>query len=519
MSLLLWPPTVPGIFVLPLVIPILIACVFLLPPHRRARIIGRKYVLPPGPKGSLLLGSLRPWLKARRNGALVSWLQEQAQYGEMTTLSMGTKTWVLLNSERVLNEIIAKRAGITHERPYFPIAGGLVSKKLRLFLQKTEQWREGRRLLHQLMTGEGLKVHSDLVEEASLGLLQAYLDEPNAWYVHNYRYPLAIIYRIVTGTTLRKTRGELEDLQKVTSTFLTSINSSLVDFFPQISVLPKHLQFWRRHWETMGDFHYSVFKHWWSELKGEHIPESSFVRKTMLGEYSGSDDQAMYITLFILTAGSDNPRMTMNAFLMACIAWPEPIQRMRLELDRICGADTYRLPGIEDVVSAPYTSAVMKEVLRWRPTVPLIPQRVSVEDFEFEGYRFPSGTEFLVNNISVCYSGFDDPASFKPERWLGEKDGKQNGAQSTNSGVEHNLWQFAFNAGRRSCVGYKLAQKEMFVAFSRLVYCFDFSPAGGFDDKELNAFAPGQPFPVRATVRSPAHERLIRNEAIKCGIW
>ncbi|KAI0099068.1 cytochrome P450 [Nemania sp. FL0031] len=437
----------------------------------------------------------------------------------MTTLSMGTKTWVLLNSERVLNEIIAKRAGVTHERPYFPIAGGLVSRNYRLFLQKTEKWREGRRLLHQLMMGEHSKAHSNLAEETSLGLLQAYLDEPNAWYAHNYRYPLAIIYRIVAGTTLQKSRGDMEELQKVTSTFLTSINSSLVDFFPQISVLPKPLQFWRGHWEAMGDFHYSVFKHWWLELKDEHIPESSFVRKTMLGEYAGSDDQAMYITLFILTAGSDNPRMTMNAFIMACIAWPEPIKRMRVELDRICSADASRLPAIEDLVSAPYTSAVIKEVLRWRPTVPLIPQRVLVEDLEFEGYRFPAGTEFLVNTISVCSHGFEDPASFKPERWLEEKGEKQNNNQPANSGVQHNLWQFAFNAGRRSCVGYKLAQKEMFIAFSRLVYCFDFAPAGGFDDKELNAFAPGQPFPVKVTVRSPAHERLIRNEAIKCGIW
>ncbi|KAI0478021.1 cytochrome P450 [Xylaria cf. heliscus] len=364
----------------------------LLPPHRRFRLASGKYVLPQGPKGSPLLGSLLPWLKARSNGLLIPWLQEQAQYGEMTTLSMGTRTWVLLNSQRVLNEIIAKRASVTHERPYFPIAGGLVSKDHRLFLQKTGEWREARRLLHQLMMGEGSKFHNGLAEEASLGLLRSYLDEPDTWYAHNYRFAIAIIYQIVTDTTLHKTTGELEGLQRVTSTFLTAINSSVVDFYPHISFLPKCLQFWRSHWETMGDFHYGVFKHWWSELKSTHIPKSSFVRKTMLGEYGGTDDQAMYITLFIITAGSDNPRMTLNAFIMTCIAWPEPMRRMRLELDNICGVETYRLPGLNDLTSAPYSSAVVKEVLRWRPTVPLIPQRVLVEDLEFEGYRFPRGT-------------------------------------------------------------------------------------------------------------------------------
>ncbi|KAI0860093.1 cytochrome P450 [Xylaria cubensis] len=410
---------------------------------------------------------------------MVSWLQQQAQYGEMTTLSMGTRTWVLLNSQRALNEIIAKRAKNTHEKPYFPVAGGLVSKDHRLFLQKTEQRKEGRRLLHQLMTGECSKLHSSLAEESSLELLKTYLDEPNAWYAHNYRSAISIMYRI-----------------GVTSTFLTSIKSSFVDFYPQISLLPKCLQFWRTHWESMGNFHYRVSRHWWSELEGSQIPESSFFRKTMLGEYKGSDDQAMYITLFILTAGSDNPRMTMNSFIMACLAWPEPIRRMRFELDSICGADAYRLPCMNDVASAPYSSAVVKEVLRWRPTVPLIPQRVLVEDLELERYKFPRGTEFLVNTIAVCANGFDKADSFKPERWLGDKEGKQDDSRS-NSG---------------------LAQKELFIAFSRLAYCFDFSPVGEFNDKELNVFAPGQLFPVRITARSPAHERLIRTEAAKCDI-
>ena len=63
-------------------------------------------------------------------------LVEQARYGEMTTLSVGTKTWVLLNSSRVANEIIAKRAAITHERPYFPVAGAVTG--ISIFMASTK---------------------------------------------------------------------------------------------------------------------------------------------------------------------------------------------------------------------------------------------------------------------------------------------------------------------------------------------------------------------------------------------
>lgn len=436
----------------------------------------------------------------------------------MTTLSMGTKTWVLLNTGRVVNEIVAKRASITHERPYFPIAGGLVSRNKRVFLQKTNEWREGRRLLHQMILGAGSKNYGHLVEAASIRLLKAYLDDPEAWYAHNYRFAVAIMYKVVTNTALHKSRAELEDLQKVTSTFLTSINSSFAEFFPQLNILPRCLQFWRPHWERMGTFHYNVFKHWWAGMRSLREPgaEPSFVRDTILKEYSGNEEQAMYLTMLVIVAGADNPRMTMNAWVMACLAYPEAMQLARDELDRVCGLEAHRLPSLDDLPDLPYMCAVVKEVLRWRPTVPLVPQRVLVEDLEFEGYRFPAGTEFLVNSVPVCNNGYYKPAEFCPERWLEENSNKEHGSKG---GVEQDLWQFAFSAGRRSCVGYKLAQKELFIAFARLAYCFDFSPMDKFDDTKLNAFNPGEPFPVKATVRSPAHERLIREAAGKCDTW
>lgn len=436
-------------------------------------------------------------------------LVKQARYGEMTTLSMGTKTWVLLNTGRVVNEIIAKRAALTHERPYFPVAGGLVSRNSRNFLKKTAAWRKCRRLHHQLMMGASSKNYGHLAEVESLGLLRAYLDEPGSWYDHHYRYSVAVMYKIITNGPLQKSRAELRDLQNVTSTFLTSINSCFVEFFPQLTWLPRPLQRWRPHWDEMGQYHYRTYKDWWAGMKKlASGDEPSFMRDTILETYPATENEAMYDTILAITAGADNPRMTMNAFVMACLAYPGVVQKAREEIDRICGADAERLPSLDDLPNLPYMCAVVKEVLRWRPTVPLIPQRVLVEDMEFEGYRFPAGTEFLTNSIPVCSDSHDRPAEFLPERWLGN-------STERGSGVEQDLWQFAFSGGRRSCVGYKLAQKELFIVFSRLIYCFDITAAGDFDDEVLNAFKVGEPFPVKVAVRSSGHERLIRAEAVK----
>ena len=69
-------------------------------------------------------------------------------------------------------------------------------------------------------------------------------------------------------------------------------------------------------------------------------------------------------------------------------------------------------------------------------------------------------------------------------------------------------------------MGYKLAQKEIFLAFARLFYCFDILPVGEFDAAtKVDTPGIGAPFPIKATVRSPAHERMIRDASQKCTLW
>lgn len=268
---------------------------------------------------------------------------------------------------------------------------------------------------------------------------------------------------------------------------------------------------WRPHWERMGAYHYGVFKLWWTEWMHLKDPsaEPSLLRDEILRNVTGSEDDAMYIAIFAIGAGADNPRMTMNAWFMACLAYPDAMNKARKEIDDLCGIE--RLPTLEDMEKLPYVCAMVKEVLRWRPTVPLVPQRVLVEDMDFEGYKFPKGTEFLINSIPVCTDGFHCPDKFYPERWL---------EPSGVAAFGQDLWQFAFSAGRRSCLGYRLAQKELFVGFVKILSCFDISPNGAFDDTKLNAFSPGEPFPVRLTVRSPSHQRLILdNTSASCEVW
>ena len=47
---------------------------------------------------------------------------------------------------------------------------------------------------------------------------------------------------------------------------------------------------------------------------------------------------------------------------------PEVMHRAQQEIDSVIGHD--RLPSFGDVDDLPYVSAIVKEVLRWRPVAP-----------------------------------------------------------------------------------------------------------------------------------------------------
>ena len=388
----------------------------------------------------------------------------------MATLHIGSRTWVLLNSDRVAADIITKNGKITTERPYMPIASGLVSNDKRTVIRQTAQWLEGRRVMHHLFSGSALKTYGNWQEIESMHLLLSYLEEPKRWYAHHYRYATAALYRLVVGNKLSKTKAELDDYQQVTMEFILSLNRSFVDFFPQLDKLPRIFQFWRAHWTKVGEFHRRVFQEWWGPIEAavhNGTASPSFIRDTLLHpdtKYKGDREEAMYLATSVIAAGGDNTRMTLNTFVMAMISYPNAFQRARAEVDQICGRGSdLRLPGMAEIHSLPYCCAMIKEVLRWRPTVPVVPQHQLTESLDYEGYSFPAGTDFLINNIAISHS-FGNPDAFQPERWLDGHEGN----------VVHNLW--GFGGGRRICVGYMVAQQALFLAYARLVYCFDIAP-------------------------------------------
>jgi cytochrome P450 len=82
-------------------------------------------------------------------------------------------------------------------------------------------------------------------------------------------------------------------------------------------------------------------------------------------------------------------------FFLAMALNPCTMKKAQEELDKVVGND--RLPDFSDQVDLPYTSAIVKEVLRWGGLAPIgVPRRVIKDDI-YNGYFIPAGATIIEN--------------------------------------------------------------------------------------------------------------------------
>lgn len=131
-------------------------------------------------------------------------------------------------------------------------------------------------------------------------------------------------------------------------------------------------------------------------------------------------------------------------------------------LDQITGDSTQKLP---------YLHACIEEALRMYPPVAFGLQRVSY-GASVDGNWVPPGT--LVSSLSWSIKHdaryWQDPESFRPERWVGD-----------GFGDNKNAFQ-PFSLGPRACIGINLAYLEMRLILAKMVWQYDFE----LMDKELD---------------------------------
>ncbi|KAL5740674.1 hypothetical protein ACOSQ2_029854 [Xanthoceras sorbifolium] len=162
-------------------------------------------------------------------------------------------------------------------------------------------------------------------------------------------------------------------------------------------------------------------------------------------------------------AGSETTSSTMEWTMAELLRNPESMEKTKEELDRVVGRN--RKVDEKDIDELPYLKAVVKETLTLSPPIPLLLPRNTMQETKFMGYLIPKDTQVFVNTWAIgrdpeCW---EDPMSFKPERFLG-------------SNIEfkgQNFELLPFGSGRRICVGIALVERVLHLGVASLLHHFD----------------------------------------------
>jgi len=255
----------------------------------------------------------------------------------------------------------------------------------------------------------------------------------------------------------------------------------LVNFFPVLRYVPawfpgagfkRIAALWREKTMKLVDLPYEMVK---SDMAKGKAPES-FLRSALEEAHQDpkQEELAKWAAASMYSGGADTTVSATTSFWLAMSLYPEVQVKARSEIDQKIGVN--RLPSYEDRESLPYLNAVVKELLRWNPAVPLgVPHR-STEDQVVAGRTVPKGSVFVANiwGMSHDEQSYREPQKFDPERFLG-KDEIESPATTSIS----------FGFGRRVCPGRELADASLWITCAIALATVNIGKPFDADGKEI----------------------------------
>ncbi|KAI1117367.1 cytochrome P450 [Nemania sp. NC0429] len=171
-------------------------------------------------------------------------------------------------------------------------------------------------------------------------------------------------------------------------------------------------------------------------------------------------DEATLVSLAqaLVIAGADTVTHTLTGATYFLCTNPGCLKELQDEIRGLGGYD--ELTGTR-LASVRYLNAVLEETLRAFPPIAFGLPRVSPGEF-VDGRFVPAGVTVSASHWAITHNAaeWEDPYTFRPERWLVE-----GGVSQPRS--------LAFSTGPRACLGIGQAWLEIRIALAKLVYTYD----------------------------------------------
>ncbi|XP_077220999.1 flavonoid 3'-monooxygenase CYP75B137-like [Tasmannia lanceolata] len=179
------------------------------------------------------------------------------------------------------------------------------------------------------------------------------------------------------------------------------------------------------------------------------------------------------LMLDLAIGGAETTSTTSEWAMTELMTHPEVTEKLQQELETVVGKDD--IVEEHHISKLHYLDAVVREILRMHPGLPLLIPHMPSESCQVGGYTIPKGSRVFINVWAIQRdpSVWDDPLEFKPERWF-----NPNNANVELNGVDFRF--LPFGSGRRTCAGFTLAERMLTYNLSSLLHSFNWRlPDGG----------------------------------------
>jgi cytochrome P450 family 135 len=409
------------------------------------------------------------------------------RYGDTFTLRIrGRKNpWVFLSDPRDVGKVLTispdlVRAGAGEANP---LLGPLLGPRSVMLLDEPDHMRN-RKFMLPAFHGRRMQGYGEMMEEVAREDIASWpLEEPLALWPRMQSISNEVVMRAVFGTTESQHMEHLRVLLRRLTDWLNEPSRlTLVSVFGS-GWLARNGEFRK----VIEPVEAALLEEVRRRRAAPGRPEDEGILALLEQAYdeNGAPMTEQELRDELITLLSDGPTATSLAWAFErLLRHPEKFERLREEV----------LSGEEDA----YTDAVVKEILRLCPAVPLVMRKL-VQPMELGGYMIPAGSTvaaciYLVHHREDIYP---HPYAFMPERFLDRVGG---------DAINNYTW-IPFGSGVRRCVAASFAQIEMKRVMQTVLREVDLRAATSKSARPTRssvAFAPGDQASAIVTRRKTA---------------
>jgi cytochrome P450 len=436
--------------------------------------------LPPGPSMPTAVQMLATWTRPAAS------LERLRHYGKRITVRLPFQPpFVMLWDPAEIKQVFTAPPEVLHPGEGASILAPLVGHNSVILLDE-QAHLEQRRLLLPAFHGERMLRLTGLMNELAEREVASWpCGEPVALHPRLQRVTLEIILRVVFGL---EEGPALERLRELLTDLLVYTESPL-SVLPPLQRLLRWTPIQRRFEALVRDTDtliFSLIEERRAEMAAGDAPARDDVLAMLLAarhedESPMSEQELRDELMTALVAGHETTASQLGWALERLAREPAVRARLVAEID-----------GGE---SEEYLSATITEILRLRPVLPNAEPRLTKQEVEIGGVRYPPGVVLLASAFLVHRDPelYPEPHAFRPERFLGVTPGTY-------------TW-IPFGGGRRRCLGASFAIQEMKAVLRATLARYDLSAASAAPESTRRRSITFSPSGQTTVVLMPRAER------------